>query len=259
MSTTERYTRLQCLGLMDAGAVLRWSKYPIVTGQDVLVSLPSYLRLLQVAESRLPDFAETRRRFNSIEDVPFTRLVLSFHEAGVPSAATRRRLKAALADALGRDDDDVTYYDYRNAVDAIYTGNRIITVMLSITTAIAMLICFFSLSSSMYTNINEQSKEIGVLRALGLQRWPLRRVYVYEAWVVLITSSGTGIIVGVLVAWTMALQQVLFTQLPIPFSFPWLITLIIVALSLLLAVLSSFGPVNGIVRLPIVQILRLLN
>ena len=62
--------------------------------------------------------------------------------------------------------------------------------MFAITTAIAMLICFFSLSSSMLTNINEQSKEIGVLRALGLKRFSLRRAYVYEAWVILITSSG---------------------------------------------------------------------
>lgn len=30
---TDRYTRLRCLALMNAGAVVRWSKYPIVLGQ----------------------------------------------------------------------------------------------------------------------------------------------------------------------------------------------------------------------------------
>ena len=71
--------------------------------------------------------------------------------------------------------------------------------------------------------------------------------------------SATGILVGVVVAWTMGLQQVLFTQLPIPFTFPWLVTAVIFGLSLVLAVLSSLGPVNRILRLPVVQILRLLN
>jgi ABC-type antimicrobial peptide transport system permease subunit len=37
----------------------------------------------------------------------------------------------------------------------------------SLTTLIAMFICFFSLMSSMFTNVYEQTKEIGVLRALG--------------------------------------------------------------------------------------------
>jgi hypothetical protein len=48
---------------------------------------------------------------------------------------------------------------------------RLLTV-----SAFAMLICFFSLVSSMYTNVHEQTKEIGVVLALGLPRSWLTRV-----------------------------------------------------------------------------------
>jgi hypothetical protein len=54
---------------------------------------------------------------------------------------------------------------------------------------IAMVICFFSLISSMYTNINEQTKEIGVLRAIGVRKFFIWRLYVYEALVLLLSSS----------------------------------------------------------------------
>ena len=181
----------------------------------------------------------------------------------------------------------------------------------------------------------EQTKEIGILRSLGLRRWALRRIYVSEAWIIIATSSGqlfllvvfllpllsppsfcsslsfvlfvllpllplhffptvffscssrhcpgsaadpssllvfsssssvsltlsaaTGIVIGIAVGWTMALQQVLFTQLPIPFSFPWLITLVILACSMFLSIFASLGPINAVLRLPVVQINRLLG
>jgi len=36
--------------------------------------------------------------------------------------------------------------------------------------AITMFLCFFSLSSSMTANLYEQSKEIGVMRAIGMKK-----------------------------------------------------------------------------------------
>lgn len=43
------------------------------------------------------------------------------------------------------------------------------------TTVIAMLISFFSLMASMYTNIHEQTKEIGILRAIGVHKFWMYR------------------------------------------------------------------------------------
>ncbi|KAH3732931.1 DUF214 family protein [Pelomyxa schiedti] len=57
----------------------------------------------------------------------------------------------------------------------------------------------------------ENTKEIGVLRAVGLSKSWLSRVYIYEAFIVVFSSSFFGLLIGTAVGWTMTLQQLLFT------------------------------------------------
>lgn len=146
--------------------------------------------------------------------------------------------------------------DSRDQTAALNTARTLINFFFLFTVVIALVICFFSLSSSMYTNIYEQSKEIGVLLALGLRRAAVGRLYVWEAICVVLAASTLGIGIGVLVAYTLTLQQALFTQLPISFEFPWLITLVVVVLSLFFGFLASVGPLAVLLKMSPVQILR---
>jgi ABC-type antimicrobial peptide transport system permease subunit len=82
-----------------------------------------------------------------------------------------------------------------------------------------MAVAFFSLISSMYANVREQTKEIGVLRAIGLTKPRLYRVYMYEAFTLVFSSSVMGMIIGSFVGYTMVIQQALFTQRPLEFHF----------------------------------------
>ena len=81
-----------------------------------------------------------------------------------------------------------------------------------------MLICFFSLTSSMYTNVRENAKEtgfylfsffflslffpltslpsIGILRAVGVPREWIARVAIYEAFVIVFSSCFMGLLIG---------------------------------------------------------------
>jgi ABC-type antimicrobial peptide transport system permease subunit len=68
-----------------------------------------------------------------------------------------------------------------------------------------MFLCFFALSANMSTNIYEQKKEIGVLRALGLTRIRVILLFFYEAIVLVLSSCLLGMITGVIVAQTMTL------------------------------------------------------
>ena len=56
-----------------------------------------------------------------------------------------------------------------------------------------MLVSFFSLNTSMYTNIMEQSKEVGILRALGITQAGVYRIYTYEAFFLVISSAILGV------------------------------------------------------------------
>lgn len=108
----------------------------------------------------------------------------------------------------------------------------------------------------MYTNINEQTKEIGILRALGIGKLWMYKIYIYEAFIVVTSSSILGILIGTAVAFTMTIQRQLFTQLPVPFSFPWPLLIFIFIVSLIFACCASCSPIKRILRLRTVDILR---
>lgn len=72
--------------------------------------------------------------------------------------------------------------------------------------AIAMIVCFFSLKSSMFNSIYSQSKEISILRAMGVSKFWLYRVYIYEAFIIVLSSSLLGIMIGTFVGYTMVIQ-----------------------------------------------------
>jgi ABC-type antimicrobial peptide transport system permease subunit len=71
---------------------------------------------------------------------------------------------------------------------------------------ITMSLCFFALSANMSANLYEQTKEIGVLRSIGFSRWRIRFLYFYEAIVLVLSSCLLGVMVGMVVAYTMTLQ-----------------------------------------------------
>jgi ABC-type antimicrobial peptide transport system permease subunit len=71
---------------------------------------------------------------------------------------------------------------------------------------VVMALSFFSLSSSMSANLMEQVKEISVLRAIGNSKFTITKVYIYEAFVLVFSSSMIGLLVGYAIGYTMALQ-----------------------------------------------------
>ena len=75
-----------------------------------------------------------------------------------------------------------------------------------VTIAIMMFLCFFSLQAAMSANLYEQSKEIGVLRSIGFTSYRISTLYFYEALILVFASCLLGIMIGVLVGFTMVLQ-----------------------------------------------------
>jgi len=159
-------------------------------------------------------------------------------------------------------------------------------------TIFTMVVAFFSLNTSMFTNIMEQSKELGILRALGISRGRVYRIYAYEAFVLLISSAilgvrapplgaagrcgqdpdvgtrclsarfgagGTGrqCAIGLLVGWSISAQRAIFTEIPLSFEFPGDLVLIMVVVSVLCSLLATVVPIRNLMRMPIVNIMRL--
>ena len=66
-----------------------------------------------------------------------------------------------------------------------------------------MTITFFLLLVSTRQNVRQNIWEYGVLRSIGVTMEQGKRIYMYEAFVVVSTSAILGILVGIFVASTM--------------------------------------------------------
>ena len=105
---------------------------------------------------------------------------------------------------------------------------------------IALFISFFLLLISMTQNINEAIWEYGVLRSMGLTKKEGQRLYMYEAFAVVLTASILGTIVGLLTALLIANQFFTFIELPSKLYFPYLT----LAFMFVLAGVTTFIAVN---------------
>ncbi len=238
--------RVSVEAFMGLAPLFSFSSFPSGSSNDVLVSLPTMARLLR----GLPGAT-----VSSVDSLRMEVCVVGMSESASNrqiDAVKRALIRAVEAGGV----PEVTVLDSRDSTNSLNTARQLINFFFLFTVVIALVICFFSLSSSMYTNIYEQSKEIGVLLALGMAKLRVARLFVWEAICVVLAASTLGIAIGVLVAWTLTLQQALFTQLPTPFEFPWLITVVVIFLSLVFGFLSSVGPLRTMLSKSPVAVLR---
>jgi ABC-type antimicrobial peptide transport system permease subunit len=134
--------------------------------------------------------------------------------------------------------------------------SNILDIIFNVIIVITMFLCFFSLCSSMSANLMEQTKELGILRAMGFTKTRIKMLYFYEAFVLVIASCLLGVMIGIIVGYTMVLQQVVFTGIPLTFFFPWAQFLLILAITIVCAFFSTWGPTGQLVKKDIAAIFR---
>ena len=121
---------------------------------------------------------------------------------------------------------------------------------------VTMVMCFFILWMSFTANVHENSWEFGVLRALGLNRFEVVMVYVYEALALVLTSLVLGTMIGLLIAASLTAQFNLFTEMPFHMAFPHPLFWTLVVLSLVISVVGSAFPAHGFLKHSISDVLR---
>jgi ABC-type antimicrobial peptide transport system permease subunit len=242
--SNEKKRIMKPIAFLNSAPAFTFSKFPLIRSQAFLVSLPTFLRL-------------TNGLYTSIDDIPMRIFLVEFYENVTDKDIDTIKVEAYRLIRAGN--SGCWIWDYRDNVAPFQTATTLMSYFFNFTTVIAMLVSFFSLMSSMFTNIHEQTKEIGILRAIGIRRSWMYRIYIYEAFVLVLSSSLLGVVIGVTVAVTMTMQQSLFTQLPIPFTFPTTILLVVFLCSVLFSVLAAFSPVKNVMNKSVVHIFRILN
>ena len=108
----------------------------------------------------------------------------------------------------------------------------------------------------MSANISEQSREISIMLGLGFSKLMLIKLYIYEAMILVISSSLSGFMIGVLIGNLMVLQHCTFEHFPFYWTAPVHQIGELLGLSVVCAVGSTLGSVRAKLRLSIPDIQR---
>eukprot|EP01015_Nassula_variabilis_P027759 TRINITY_DN5729_c0_g1_i13.p1 TRINITY_DN5729_c0_g1~~TRINITY_DN5729_c0_g1_i13.p1 ORF type:complete len:267 (+),score=50.24 TRINITY_DN5729_c0_g1_i13:41-802(+) len=171
--------------VLNAAPALKFSQIPSVSVQNIIVSLPTYLRL--------SGLNETGKGANAL---PMQRLLLKFKDYNDQSASIAFGKLSRFREIEGV---QMSIWDFRDFSSNLKKSGNAVSIIFIVVNIIVMFLCFFSLISSMSANILEQTKEIAVLRAVGLTKNRMIALYIDEAFVLVFSSSLLGILIGTFV------------------------------------------------------------
>jgi len=166
--------------------------------------------------------------------------------SGVTPAAGKQALQAALVDYPQLKIDDQASLKRSNE-DQINQLLNIIYVLL----ALAVFIALFGIVNTLALSVFERTREIGLLRAVGMARRQVRRMITYESVIVAVIGAYLGVIIGSFFGWatTKALHDSGVTN----FSYPLATLVIFVVLAGVAGVVAGFFPARRAARIDVLR------
>ena len=134
--------------------------------------------------------------------------------------------------------------------------SNIVFLIFYIISSVVLIFCLFNLTASMTINIFEQKKEIAIMRSLGMKRRHVIFVYIAEAFILILGSSIVGTIIGSIISYTMALQWGIFTNVNVGFNLPAGSVIVIVLISILGGIFSTYVPARNMLNKPIAELIK---
>ena len=108
----------------------------------------------------------------------------------------------------------------------------------------------------MTINIFEQKKEIAIMRSLGMKKRHVIFIYIAEAFILILTSSIIGSIIGSIISYTMALQWTVFTNVNVGFNLPTGSIIVIISISIFGGIFSTYIPAKNMLNKSIAELIK---
>jgi len=191
------------------------------------------------------DVTISTARFDSLYENPqnvytFVRI------AGGVTPANTARLTAALASFPDAKIQTEAQFK-KNQEQGINTLLNLLYVLLSL----SIIVSLFGIVNTLVLTVFERTREIGMLRAVGMSRRQLRRMIRHESIVTALIGAALGIPVGVVLA-LMVGKAIKYPA----FTIPWGTLVVFVIAAVLAGVLAAIFPARRAARLNVLQALQ---
>jgi putative ABC transport system permease protein len=157
----------------------------------------------------------------------------------------------AVLTARHRGNEDFTITTQTEMMDTFGRVIGIITVAVTAIAGISLLVGAIGILTIMWISVNERTGEIGLLRALGVSRRGVERLFLAEAALLALSGGLMGLLLGY------GVETMLSVAVPgLPLSTPPMAALAALAMSLLVGLASGWLPARRAAGLDPVEALR---
>jgi putative ABC transport system permease protein len=178
--------------------------------------------------------------FDSLYDRPRNRWSWA-NVAGEPSAENRAPLEQAIAgfpdtqletreEWIEREDSDINQF-----ISFLY-------VMLTL----AVFVSIFGMINTLVLSVYERTREIGMLRAIGMTRRQVRRMIRQESIITALIGAAIGLPLGIFLA---ALVNRALSEFDVRFSIPWGQLIVLTVVAIVIGILAAIMPARRAAKL----------
>jgi putative ABC transport system permease protein len=177
---------------------------------------------------------------------PRDQLVLARMAEGADQLQAQADIEAAVADFPQAEvqTNDQFREDQEGQIDQLL-------VVISTLLAFAIIISFFGIAITLALSVFERTREIGLLRAVGMNRRQLRRAVRWEAVIVSVFGVVVGVVVGTLIG--VALAYAVPSSFVDTITIPWATLVMVVILAVIAAVIAALYPAYKASRMNVLE------
>jgi len=136
-------------------------------------------------------------------------------------------------------------------IDNQIAGLNAILNVLYVLLALSVIVSLFGIVNTLVLTVFERTRELGMLRAIGMTRRQVRRMIRYESVITALIGGAIGIVLGIVLS-TLLIARVDFIVLSIPVA-----QLIVFALAtMLVGILAAIFPARRAARLNVLRALQ---
>ena len=235
--------------------VLTYSSYhSIAAYSEVYISMEQMKKLLDL-ETEIYNFSLGNISNVTVDGVRKRQLILKYKDD------VSKNLREMVYFGINNYLKDLSTFNIQldDVIEIAEKVKRIIGYIFLVLGIIALILSFFLIWISFYSNIRENIAEYGIMRSIGITELQSIRIYLYEAATIILTSIIIGTAIGVIISSSLILQFDIFIELPFVFNFPFKLYFILIGIGLALGLLGSYYPTYSVNTLSLVKIMKGFN
>ncbi len=214
------------------------SSQAMAEGGGIMVSTENYMRLMDVKDPGGSSMIIDKVFINLVDDS------LEIIEE------TKEEIEKLAKDTEFVLDDAITKVNFMQSM--LDRQSTLMEVILWF----AIVIAIFGLISTMYAIMLERKFEIGILRSMGMKAKDVRKLFLVESIIIMLSSGTMGTIIGTYCAYLMETNLGLFTEMPIVFSIPVDVLIRVFSISIIVGILGMYLILIKLSRQSVMDIFR---